>query len=354
MITCVFAVLLLTAGMMPSSLSAHEAVMPASEKLHDQNAVSRHVVASAADTPAQQAQSSTAAAPSAQQIDQWIKQLSSQSCCSDWTNADWTSVSLDPYAHAQLIELASADETIGYFVLSAAESGEWVLTEYGTGRYPLFGIEILYRMLAQQEEMTASPSSDAKNAPDPAETKEQMSAWIHERYEAERLYFNALEAVWALKKRGSGEIIYADAKTAEMYPLDASVRNLPVSAAADGWPINALENVHESAYEAVDPYMHMHWLTSEPEQAANAKELHNMLQRDSSAVYVALIYNGLVTDPCAVTALVQTESDASRQQAQAAAQSLSRDRTAFVGIDKYGTKYVPFSLLAEKGHVYAP
>lgn len=320
-----------------------------------------------------------------EEVEQWISELAKLSCCSDWSKANWTSYPLGPGTHAKLIELKlSSGEIAGYFVLSATESGEWILTEYGTGPYPLFGIETLYQALVASEETHTALSY-----------RKEMLAWIEERYEINRLYLHGLESLWVLQDLETNEIIYADAKTAEFYPLtkedlDEILQTTLSDAAAMevGWTLDEIRlSMKSASFEVFDPFMHVYWLKAQPEKIQNANQLIHLLE-EQPVTFVTALYQESVTDPYAVTGLihplqtVQTsstddtistdiswsnDSTVSSISSLSAGTSLPTDGTVstdsnlstgstgtpFVAIDKYGPKYVPFTLLQNTGNFYS-
>lgn len=292
-------------------------------------------------------------------IPQWIQKLAEQPCCSNWTEAKWTSFPLGPGTHAKLIELTLNDETIGYFVLTATERGEWILTEYGTGPYPLFGVETLYNVLIQRQyQLSESSGSVTDNIPFPILNKTEMENWIEANYEVKRLYKNGLEALWVLQHLSSKEQLYADAKTAEIYPNDSIEIQHWFEGKSDpiGWTLEEIPNtVHIATYESFDPYMNLHWLLSKPKEVEKFNQLHALLQQNP-VTYVANLYDDFLTDPYPIVETIYIDESTALYH-NIVKTNISNmenlDPHAFIGIEKYGTKYVPFTLMLRMGKFYA-
>lgn len=273
-------------------------------------------------------------------IERWIEQLSSQTCCEGWEQAEWTSIPLGPGTRSKLITLQLDNQPLGYFVLTASQTDEWVLSEYGVGSYPLFSEEVLYSSISQHPELQKS-INETSNSATLTPSNNTVSALLEANFEIERLYFNGLEALWSLKCRETESHYFADAKSGEIYPMEAETIKLlsqinnkqtALGLTLEQWPAM----IQISHYSSFDPYDHVYWLLADPVSIDLPADLQSYL-RQSRVTYLASLFDQFLTDPYPIIALEDDER-----------------KETYIGIDKAGKKYVPFSLLLAHGNFYVP
>ncbi|MDD9265514.1 hypothetical protein ACFPES_00565 [Paenibacillus sp. GCM10023248] len=250
-------------------------------------------------------------------IDKWRHTLAREEGFEDWQAAAWNSYPLGPGTHGWVVILTSHGEDVGYMIVHAAENGSFRLTEYGTGKNPLFSLNTLYRSLVQQELIPVSF------------TYSDFAA--DETIVQARLYMDALTAVWKIKLQD--QILYADAKSGEVLPLTED----PVPKTEDDQ--NAYSDLTESAQTALqptfDPYERMPWITGTPLAITGLPALQSAMNLKEHLTYVTELYDGEVTLPLAVLGY----------QAWQAGET-------YLVLDHAGPRYVRMTPALEQGHLY--
>jgi hypothetical protein len=254
------------------------------------------------------------------QIRFWMAELAKEEGYEDWADAQWTRYPLGPGMHGWVILIRKDGKEIGYMIVNATSDGQLRLTEYGSGEYPLFGTETLYRALI-------------KIGPFAAEDTPSGSPW--NRWpppDVERLYYGPLHAVW--KIRLGQETVYADAKSGELLPLtEDSFSALTVR---DGSLSDRKARIEARLrLPAFDPFERTNWAGGRPLEIADIDDLAEALADGKRITYAARLYGNAVLAPMAVTGYHRwSETD------------------WFVRVELDGHRYIPFGIMTEFGRFY--
>lgn len=215
-------------------------------------------------------------------IDKWRSMLAREEGFEGWQAAAWNSYPIGPGTHGWVVILTAHGEDVGYMIVHAAENGSFRLTEYGTGKHPLFSLNTLYRSLVQQELIPVTI------------TYTDFAA--DETIIKERLYMDALTAVWKIKLQD--QTVYADAKSGEVLPL---TEDPAPKMQEDSNAFSDLTGEAETALQpAFDPYESMPWIVGTPLAITGLAGLQSALNLNEHLTYVTELYNGQVTLPLAV------------------------------------------------------
>jgi len=260
------------------------------------------------------------------QIEEWIQSMAKQGgSYRDFSSADWTREPIGAGMHGWIVILEKDGKEIGYLVVGAKPDGGYVLTEFGTGAYPLFSLHTLYRSLQLAELLPAK------------QTFKQFSALPAERFV--RLYESPLEAVWvwqASKDPKDRQLI--DAKTGELYgalaynPNDDVLYKDNISSDAGFSQFDMNEKDWKPSFDA---YQHLFWLNKKP-FARSFSSIEASLKQHKRTVYVTTLFDEAVTQPVSVIGAVTDQSEAQ-----------------WIVLDQDGTRIIPFELLQNRGSFYS-
>jgi hypothetical protein len=249
-------------------------------------------------------------------VNKWKKSLAEQKGFENWDQAAWSSFTLGPGSHGWVVILNQDRKEVGYMIIHAAENGELLLTEYGTGSSPLFSFNTLYHSLVQLELIPHTSSLDEFN---------QAKNVIWERW-----YLGSLRGVWKITLEHSVYVL--DAKTGEALPLDrlpaGSGEMLPVRSSLTGL-------LEEQLVPAFDPYERLSWVQGTPLPINQLEDLKNALNKNGKLTYVTERYEGKVTSAYAVLGYSKWEKD-----------------DPYLIVDQNGPSYVPLSSALAHGHIY--
>lgn len=246
--------------------------------------------------------------------DRMIAKLSVQSGFEDWKNTSWTSYALGPGTHGWIILISKNGTDIGYLVLSSGGKDVYLLSEYGKGSYPLFSMHTLYRSLVRLELLDYS-------------------------YQAERLYYDPLHAVWHVTVEGADRDWYLDAKTGEELPFQDGGK-LPAAVPAEpSKPFTQTEAQHiliaSGQTEHFDPYRMLNWVEGKPAPKPAYPEVKRQLETNGKPVFALELYEGSVLTPLPVDGYHEWSSG---------------DR--FLRVHQDDDRYLPFDLVRDTGAYY--
>jgi hypothetical protein len=249
-------------------------------------------------------------------VNQWILRLSSEQGYESWRHATWTSQPLGPGTHGWFVVLQSAGQPVGYMVIHAADPNDpsvYSLTEYGSGNKPLFSLQTLYRSLVQLELIDDSS------------------------YQAEKIYYGPLKAVW--KVTIDDKLYYFDAKTGESLPLLAAYDIGQENAATADGASTQLQSKHKVTASLqlplFDPYDRLPWVKGRPLKPQSFAEIESELKSNKRLTFVAVLYDGKVTMPLAVTGFHQWSND-----------------EIFLLLEQEGQRAVPYNTASMLGKLY--
>ncbi|TBL73354.1 hypothetical protein [Paenibacillus thalictri] len=249
---------------------------PAAEPAKPSGTVSGDAAASAPKAPAQPTMDAS--------VNEWKSTIAKEKGFEQWKNANWTSYPLGPGTHGWVVILKKGSDEVGYMIVQAVEDGTYRLSEYGSGKYPLFSLSTLYRSMVQQEliDISYAKFSQAKEL------------------QGERLYFNPLQAVWKVRLKDKTYII--DAKTGELLPVHAAA--LPQETASTNGLTKSQSShtiLERLELPGFDPYEKLPWVKGKPLEVDTFATLKSLLAEKQKLTYVAYLYGYEVNVPLAVT-----------------------------------------------------
>lgn len=243
------------------------------------------------------------------QIKQWITILATEDEFASWNNVRWDVHPLGPGMHGWLVLIHSAIslQEIGYLVVSISERGEWQLVEYGVGDYPLF-----------------------------SEATLQNSMHGDDLAQAERHYYDALQAVW-MWPQSQHSFAPIDAVTGEQYAISSLLDHIIAQAMTDDVAATTLTRLSEQRhFPLFDPYEELNWLSDEPLETDHFEQLIAAWTSADEVTYVASVFAGKVTIPLAVIGY-----------------HLWDDQVAYVKLDQLSYRFIPFTTLLAHGEFFA-
>ncbi|MDP5274584.1 hypothetical protein [Chengkuizengella axinellae] len=254
-------------------------------------------------------------------ISNWIKTLKKQDGFGEWEYATWKSYALGPGTHNKLVILSNQNtkKEIGYLVIGADSEGHYKLVEYGVGEYPLFSLNTL---------QTTFDVTYLKDLQIPEVKDTQL-----EQY-AERLYPNALEAIW--KVNIEPYTFYIDAKSGEIYPIDSeSINESPreinynLYAGATSYIQQSLEK------EIFDPFEKLPWVFNEPQLISNDEEFQIAVHNQEEITYTEKLFQKEVRIPLAVVGYHRWD-----------------EGQLYIALEQNGVRYIHFMSLYPYGQFF--
>lgn len=252
-------------------------------------------------------------------ITEWIQTLSKQSGWENWKNAKWTVNPLGPGTHGWIVELTEGSKPVGYLIVLATETGDYVLSEYGKGEAPLFNKETLSSAL-QWQGIVIEGATTAELEP------------LNE-IKAQRFYYDAMQAFWMIETKV--RTIYLDAITGEELPF-SKLPNLQAKSVTQvqqqltGTPNTLLRSTF-------DPYDDITWVTDEPLPINQLSDLQQALETNPQLTYVGNLYENTHQVPAAVLGYSDWQGN----------------EEPFVIIDQYGERYISLSTAILLGYFYS-
>lgn len=215
-------------------------------------------------------------------ISKWQSTLAKEAGFEGWQQARWNSYPLGPGTHGWVIILTDQGQEVGYMIVHAADAGGFRLTEYGTGKSPLFSLATLYRSLIQQELIPSTTLYD--------------DFVQNETIIKDRLYMDTLTSVWKIVL--DDETYYLDAKSGEVLPLTED----PMPRMRDGLDnaTDLSEGAQTVMHPVFDPYERLPWIEGTPLPVTSLPELQIALEQQGNLTYVTELYDEQVTMPLAV------------------------------------------------------
>lgn len=249
-------------------------------------------------------------------VNRFIAQLAKQPGFEAWPQAEWTSQPLGPGTHGWIVLLLSGGQEIGYLVVHADETGQYRLSEYGKGSFPLFSANTLYRSLVRLE-------------------------LIEYPYHAERLYWNPLQALWKVSVENADRVWYLDAKTGEELPI--SEADLPAMEGNQLSPIWKTFTKLDSSHTIIetgqttplDPFGRLPWASGEQAAEGSYPGIREQVKAGKPPVFAAELYKGSVTVPLAVSGY-----------------QLWSGGDAFVQVAQDDDRFIPLDVLGRLGRFY--
>ncbi|MFS1512027.1 hypothetical protein VQL36_06265 [Chengkuizengella sp. SCS-71B] len=256
-----------------------------------------------------------------QNINNWIKSLKKQEGFHEWKNASWKSYALGPGTHTRLVILINKNnkKEIGYLVVGADSKGNYKLVEYGAGEYPLFSLNTL---------QTTFDVTHLKDLNIP-----EIKEWEIDQF-AERIYPNALEAIW--KVNIDPYTFYIDAKSGEIYPIDSEAINktpreinYTLYAGTTSYIQYSLEK------EIFDPFEKLKWVSNDPQPVNSYEDFQKTLQNEEEVTYTEKLFEKAIRMPLAVIGYHQWN-----------------EGELYIALDQNGVRYIHFMSLYPYGQFF--
>ncbi|MBA2939878.1 hypothetical protein HZF08_16315 [Paenibacillus sp. CGMCC 1.16610] len=251
-------------------------------------------------------------------VEKWRVALAREEGFHNWQSAAWNSYPLGPGTHGWVVILTDHGEDVGYMIVQSVENGSFRLTEYGTGKHPLFSLTTLYRSMVQQELIPA--------------TLTYSDFIANETIAKDRLYMDGLTAVWRIKV--DNQLYYVDAKSGEVLPIKEDPT--PKLGADDSTLMTTeLKEASTVMHPAFDPYERMPWIVGSPLPMTGLSELQSALATDQHLTFVTELYDGQVTLPLAVLGYQSWQ-----------------DGLPYLVLDHQGPRYIQLPTALAMGHIY--
>ncbi|WP_139084812.1 hypothetical protein [Bacillus sp. FJAT-27264] len=254
-----------------------------------------------------------------------IIKLAEQAPFKEWAGAKPQYYPLGPGTHGWLVNVMNGKQRIGYMIISAAEDGGYVLSEYGAGTYGLpYSLSELHRLLVQQGLISSTYSGTL---------------------ELTALYAPLLP-VWKLKI--DGKLLFIDAAAPQILPWTLSqaenaLKNTTVSVED---VTSKKATVPRTAYRTGgtdDPYADLLWLTSPKLAVKDADSFTAEISPGVSLVFQAAGRNDLFGAPFTITGY---------QSWQPAENTTDAKTTLYAATGAGGKRYLPLSVLIQSGTLH--
>lgn len=259
-------------------------------------------------------------------VNQWITELSEQDEFTDWQSStvQWDRQPLGPGLHGWIVIITDRGQELGYLVVTVDPEGNYHLSEYGHGEYPLFSEQTLYRSLVQHELIDSSLSF------------EQFLADSH--MTRERIYLSPLQNIWLFTT--GDESYQIDAKTGDLMSIDAQILDqiMKQEAGDHSWtaPTADTQQLQQSVrLPAFDPYYDLGWILKPSSTIRDLQQLQASLNSGQLLTFVTDLYDDTVVYALSVTGYHQWNAG-----------------DPFISIDQDGTRFIPAQLMMQTGQYY--
>ncbi|GAB6988669.1 hypothetical protein [Paenibacillus pini] len=265
-----------------------------------------------------------------------VRELSHQPAFASWARANINYYSLGPGTHGWFAAVMQNERQIGYMIISASEDGGFILSEYGDESSLPYSFDLLHNRLKQEHLMTASTT-------------------IPKSLDIEVLY-TPLLPVWRVTPKGQ-ESIYIHAITAEILPtaeVKINLSSMPLTSLnAKGVQSNnnnrfylndsSFASKGKGANHIYDPYNNMLWLTAPKlEIRTNSDFKAAMKDAQENLVFLSPHHNAAYGAPFAISGL------------QSWSTTQGNEDTVYAATGAKGKRFVPLSLLVDRGEFRSP
>ena len=259
---------------------------------------------------------------------QTISQLSADAPFKEWKDAGTEVYPLGPGTRSWLVNVMSSGQRIGYLIISAADQGGYLLSEYGAGTDGLpYSMTELRQYLVQQGLIPSNSSGAIR---------------------VTALYAPMLP-VWKITTEN--RTLYLNAAVLETLPWSPSQADSILNTRLDGasalssspgqtrTPLPALRSGGED-----DPYADLLWLTSPGLKTLNGASLSALLQERGSLAFQSSGHNDTLGAPFMITGSQSwLRPGASRDQGSTEA------AVVYAAAGPGGIRYLPLSALQKAG-----
>jgi hypothetical protein len=259
-----------------------------------------------------------------------VGKLAAETPFQDWKDAETEYYPLGPGTHSWLVNVMSGGQRVGYMIISAADTGGYMLSEYGAGTYGLpYSLNDLRQFLVQEGLIASSYSG---------------------KLELTALYAPLLP-VWKISI--NGKTVYINASVPQILPWSLSKaeavlegrladRNLVTSRDSDFSPRSAYRSGGSD-----DPYKDLQWLTSPKLPAVSADSFAAQLAPGRSIAFQAAGRNDALGAPFMITGYQSWQPDTAEGNKDGGSNAAS-----YAASGREGKRYLPLSALQDNGTLH--
>ncbi|WP_052416254.1 hypothetical protein [Paenibacillus sp. FSL R5-0912] len=263
-----------------------------------------------------------------------ISQLSTDAPFTEWKNAGTEVYPLGPGTRSWLVNVMNGEQRIGYLIISAADGGKYLLSEYGAGTYGLpYSMSDLRQYLVQEGLITSSYSG-----------KIELSA-----------LYAPLLPVWKLTL--ADKTLYLNASVLQVLPWSLSQANRILDSQLDAKALVVYTGSGQQVRTPLpallsggqdDPYADLLWLTAPELKSISEVSLKTLLTSRGSLAFQSTGRNDALGAPFMITGCqswlpASAGSNAGAEPAviYAAAGPGAKRYLPLTALQKYGTFHKP-------------
>jgi hypothetical protein len=256
-----------------------------------------------------------------------LNKLAAEAPFTAWKDAGIEYYPLGPGTHGWLVNVMKGEERIGYMIISATDTGGYMLSEYGAGTYGLpYSLNDLRQFLVQNGLITSSFSGTIKLTALYAPLLPVWKITIDEK----TVYINASVPQilpWTLSK--AEEVLKEQPQTTDV------ITNLN----PDVSPLSAFNSGGSD-----DPYEDILWLTAPKLTTVGGDNIALLIRPKESIAYQAAGRNDLVGAPFMITGYQSWQP--SHGQAE------NNKLTVYAASGPEGKRYLPLTALQNNGTLH--
>ncbi|WP_238649430.1 hypothetical protein [Paenibacillus piscarius] len=265
---------------------------------------------------------------------QMIGQLSANAPFKEWKDAATQVYPLGPGTRSWLVNVMNGGQRIGYLIISAADDGSYLLSEYGAGTDGLpYSMNELHQYLVQQGLISANSSGKIKLT---ALYAPLLPVW-ELKVEHKTVYLNASVL----------EVLPWTSKEAERVLSTPPVNGAALSSGADQLraPLPALLGGGQD-----DPYADLLWLTAPALKNINEASLTALLQQQGSLAFQSAGHNDTLGAPFMITGSQRwLKTDAAGDSAAG-----NEAAVVYAAAGPGGLRFLPLGALQHAGTFHVP
>ncbi|OAB32834.1 hypothetical protein [Paenibacillus glacialis] len=260
-----------------------------------------------------------------------VKQLSEQKVFSSWTHSELQYFPLGPGTHSWLVMVSQDQKELGYLIFTAKNTNtqEYILSEYGTSPSVPYDLMALHQTLAELDMISTSSSKHAHPT------------------NIEPLYAPLLP-LWKVSF-GHQETLYLNALTMDVLPWDEShlkKLNQQTTELTDARFSSKDDSFTSSQVVSrkgqKDPLDNLMWITTTPLSVFSDLDFESYINKHHSLIFTSPNRNDDVGGPFAISGFQKWNSSQGETHPM-----------VYAGTGLTGHRYVPFSILLNKGEFHA-
>lgn len=262
-----------------------------------------------------------------------VNQLSKEQVFTSWSRSKLQYFPLGPGTHSWLVTVSTVSteqKELGYLIFTAKDidSEEYILSEYGTSPSVPYHLDSLQQTLTQLENNSSSSGNRVPTHIEPLYSP-LLPLWKVTFAQEEPLYINALTM----------EILPWDEAHWKTLNLQTTELN-GVHFSSKDTAYTSLQAVSREGQR--DPYDNLMWITSPKLSALSDQEFETYINNHNSLVFTSPNRNDEYGGPFAVSGFQKWNSNQDTSQ-----------QTVYAAIGLSGHRYVPLSILRNKGEFHA-